>query len=148
LFESSPEWRAIAWGGAGVAKSSGCCASPDATHETSANVRAVTSREVEGAHEDFFPSNRRKNFSASSDELISSPHRDTEIIMHATSPEPDRLVGIATLVEILQRSRASIYRDIKNDAFPKPLKLGSSSRWRLSEVNAVIERLSDDRADH
>ena len=52
--------------------------------------------------------------------------------MHTTPPARDSLVGIATLVEILQRSRASIYRDIKNKTFPKPLKLGSSSRWRLS----------------
>ncbi|NDW01150.1 AlpA family transcriptional regulator [Salipiger sp. PrR002] len=67
--------------------------------------------------------------------------------MHITSPTPDTLVGIATLVDILQRSRASIYRDIKNKTFPKPLKLGNSSRWRLSEVMAVIDRLSDDRAE-
>ena len=65
--------------------------------------------------------------------------------MQTASPTPESLVGIATLVEILQRSRASIYRDIKNKTFPKPLKLGSSSRWRMSEVEAVIERLSDDR---
>ena len=65
--------------------------------------------------------------------------------MHTTSPNTESLVGIATLVEMLQRSRASIYRDIKNKRFPKPLKLGSSSRWRMSEVQAVIERLSDDR---
>ncbi|MFU8864766.1 MAG: helix-turn-helix transcriptional regulator [Rhodobacterales bacterium] len=65
-----------------------------------------------------------------------------------TTPSPrESLVGIATLVEILQRSRASIYRDIQNKTFPKPLKLGSSSRWRLSEVEAVIERLSKDRGE-
>ena len=67
--------------------------------------------------------------------------------MHTTSPAADSLIGIATLVEILQRSRASIYRDIKNKTLPKPLKLGNSSRWRLSEVMAVIDRLSEDRAE-
>lgn len=65
--------------------------------------------------------------------------------MHRTLPAHDSLISIAALVEILQRSRASIYRDIKNDTFPKPLKMGSSSRWKLSEVEAVIERLSEDR---
>jgi len=65
--------------------------------------------------------------------------------MHTTPPAPEYLVGIATIAKILQRSRASIYRDIKNKTFPKPLKLGNSSRWRLSEVEAVIERLSEDR---
>ncbi len=67
--------------------------------------------------------------------------------MHTTSPTPESLVGISTLVEILQRSRASIYRDIKNKTFPKPLKLGNSSRWKLSEVQAVIERLSQERLE-
>ncbi|MGR3761815.1 helix-turn-helix transcriptional regulator [Roseobacteraceae bacterium NS-SX3] len=65
--------------------------------------------------------------------------------MHTTSPTPEALIGISTLVQMLQRSRASIYRDIQNKAFPKPLKLGKSSRWKLSEVQAVIERLSQDR---
>lgn len=64
--------------------------------------------------------------------------------MHTTSPTPETLVGIATLVAILQHSRASIYRDIQNTTFPQPLKLGKSSRWRLSEVEALIERLCED----
>ncbi|MAQ46808.1 hypothetical protein ATO2_10305 [Roseovarius sp. 22II1-1F6A] len=65
--------------------------------------------------------------------------------MQTTPPTPEALIGISTLVQMLQRSRASIYRDIQNKAFPKPLKLGNSSRWKLSEVQAVIERLSLDR---
>ena len=60
--------------------------------------------------------------------------RDKEIIMQTTPPTPEALIGISTLVQMLQRSRASIYRDIQNKAFPKPLKLGNSSRWKLSEV--------------
>lgn len=65
--------------------------------------------------------------------------------MLKTPSAHDSLVDLATLVDILQRSRASIYRDIQNKTFPKPLKLGRSSRWKLSEVDAVIERLSEDR---
>lgn len=65
--------------------------------------------------------------------------------MDTSSAGLETLVSIARLVEILDRSRASIYRDIKNKTFPKPLKLGGSSRWRLSEVEEVIERLSEDR---
>ncbi|WP_372520417.1 helix-turn-helix transcriptional regulator [Limimaricola soesokkakensis] len=68
--------------------------------------------------------------------------------MHTASSTPETLVGISTVVEMLQRSRASIYRDIQNKAFPKPLKLGSSSRWKLSEVQSVIERLSQDRPEN
>lgn len=65
--------------------------------------------------------------------------------MHTTSLVPETLVGIATLVEMLQRSRASIYRDIERGAFPKALKLGRSSRWRVSEVCAYIQTLSEQR---
>jgi predicted DNA-binding transcriptional regulator AlpA len=68
-----------------------------------------------------------------------------KIIMHTTSPVPGTLVGIATLVEMLQRSRASIYRDIARGAFPKAVKLGHSSRWLVSEVEAYIQTLSERR---
>jgi len=90
---------------------------------------------------------RPTRFFVSQDAPISRPHRDKEIIMHMTSPAPETLVGIATLAKILQRSRASIYRDIHNKTFPKSLKVGSSSRWWMSEVAAFIERLSAERLE-
>lgn len=65
--------------------------------------------------------------------------------MNTASQSSPNLVTIAKVTEILQRSRASIYRDIKNNAFPKPLKIGGSSRWRLSEIEEMIERLSEQR---
>ena len=65
--------------------------------------------------------------------------------MHTTSPAADSRVGIADLVKILQHSRASKYRDIKSNTFLKPLKLGSFSRRRLSDLKAQIGRLSDER---
>ncbi|MCB1312314.1 MAG: AlpA family phage regulatory protein [Sedimentitalea sp.] len=64
--------------------------------------------------------------------------------MHNPSPN-DSLVRISTLVDMLQRSRASIYRDIKCRKFPKPLKQGRSSRWLLSEIIAHIEARSAER---
>ncbi|TDK43986.1 AlpA family phage regulatory protein [Antarcticimicrobium luteum] len=67
--------------------------------------------------------------------------------MHPAHPHKDSLVRVSTLVEMLQRSRASIYRDINRGVFPKPLKLGNSSRWRLAEVEAYIECCAEDR-DH
>ena len=65
--------------------------------------------------------------------------------MHAAQPTPDKLIPVSTLVEMLQRSRASIYRDIASGEFPKPLKLGSSSRWLVSEIAAYIEACSKGR---
>jgi predicted DNA-binding transcriptional regulator AlpA len=64
-----------------------------------------------------------------------------EINMHT----PPTLISMSTLTVMLQRSRASIYRDIARGDFPKPLKLGRSSRWPLADVEAYIANLSNDR---
>lgn len=58
-------------------------------------------------------------------------------------PDEIRLVEIAALCLILNRSRASVYRDMKRDpAFPRPFRLagGRSVRWRMSEILAYIEK--------
>ena len=51
----------------------------------------------------------------------------------------DTLVDLKTVCNTLSRSRASIYRDIKRGDFPEPIKLGGSSRWRLSDLNKIID---------
>ena len=56
---------------------------------------------------------------------------------HSKQPQ-DRLVDIKTVSEVLCRSRASIYRDIERGDFPAPIKLGHSSRWRMSDLNNII----------
>lgn len=50
----------------------------------------------------------------------------------------DVLVDLKTVCRSLCRSRASIYRDIERGTFPRPIKIGHSSRWRLSDLRAVI----------
>lgn len=57
-------------------------------------------------------------------------HKPTEI--------NDRLVDIKTVCATLARSRASIYRDIERGDFPKPIKRGHSSRWRVSDLNRIV----------
>lgn len=54
------------------------------------------------------------------------------------APISDSTVSIANIVARLDRSRASIYRDIQRGEFPKPLRLGRSSRWLVSEIDAFI----------
>ena len=62
--------------------------------------------------------------------------------MSATQPEPfDDLVDIKTVMRVLSSSRASIYRDIKNRVFPRPVKARGSSRWRSSEIHEFIANL-------
>jgi len=51
----------------------------------------------------------------------------------------DQLVTIKTVCKVLCRSRASVYRDIQRGNFPRPVKLGYSSRWRISDLNSIIE---------
>jgi predicted DNA-binding transcriptional regulator AlpA len=56
------------------------------------------------------------------------------------TPQPkDSLVDINTVSLTLCRSRASIYRDIQRGDFPRPIKLGGSSRWRMSDLNKIID---------
>ncbi|TLP45432.1 AlpA family phage regulatory protein [Cohaesibacter sp. CAU 1516] len=58
--------------------------------------------------------------------------------MDQSNSPADRLLAIKDVCRILNRSPASIYRDIARGDFPRPIKLGGSSRWRLSTVNDVM----------
>ena len=51
----------------------------------------------------------------------------------------DVLLPISTVCDIVSRSKASIYRDIKLGTFPKPEKQGRPSWWRRSLVLKVVE---------
>ena len=59
--------------------------------------------------------------------------------MHSSGTAHDVLLPIERVCEILSRSKASIYQDIKRETFPKAQKLGRSSRWRLSLVMQIVE---------
>ena len=54
-----------------------------------------------------------------------------------------RLVDLCTLSAMLGgRSRASIYRDIRNQpGFPQPVKIGCSTRFRLEDVERYLRNL-------
>lgn len=43
---------------------------------------------------------------------------------------------------------ATIYAEIKAGRFPKPVKLGRSSRWPESEISAWIEARKRERDQH
>ena len=52
-----------------------------------------------------------------------------------TEPRDHRdLWTIADIQAELALGRATVYRLVRTDKFPVPLKLGSSSRWRRLEV--------------
>ena len=41
--------------------------------------------------------------------------------------------------------RSSVYRLVRRGEWPKPLKLGASSRWLATEVDAALQRAADAR---
>jgi len=60
---------------------------------------------------------------------------------------PDQIyLSLRSLTEYLDgRSRASIYRDISEGRLPAPIKIGGSSRWLKSEVDAKLAEAADQR---
>jgi len=58
------------------------------------------------------------------------------------------LLSLSSLIEYLDgRSRASIYRDVSEGRLPPPLKLGASSRWLKSEIDAKLAEAADRRGE-
>jgi predicted DNA-binding transcriptional regulator AlpA len=58
----------------------------------------------------------------------------------------DKLVDMKFIVEFTGLSDKWFYKIISNGQFPKPIKLGSSSRWLESEVRAWFEaRIAESR---
>ncbi|WP_370602822.1 helix-turn-helix transcriptional regulator [Escherichia coli] len=58
----------------------------------------------------------------------------------------DQFVDMAFITRLLGVSDKWIYRLIKDGIFPKPIKLGRSSRWLQSEVEAWLqERIAQSR---
>ena len=41
---------------------------------------------------------------------------------------------------------ATLYRGIRHGRYPKPVKIGASSRWLRSECEAVFQAMVDGRA--
>lgn len=56
----------------------------------------------------------------------------------------DQLVDMAFITKLLQMTDKWMFKLIKDGAFPKPIKLGRSSRWLQSEVEAWLQKRIDD----
>ncbi|HFK4063595.1 AlpA family phage regulatory protein [Citrobacter freundii] len=52
-----------------------------------------------------------------------------------------KLIDLKFICEKTEFSKAYIYKLMNNKLFPKPLKIGRSSRWRLSEFQEWLDRL-------
>lgn len=59
--------------------------------------------------------------------------------MHTTPEGAERLIDTAALMRLTGlKSRASVWRHVRDGILPKPLKLGGSTRFVEAEVTAVI----------
>lgn len=58
--------------------------------------------------------------------------------------QPETLMRLPQVLARFPISRASWYSGIKSGKYPKPIKLGErASAWRASEVEALIQSLSN-----
>lgn len=59
----------------------------------------------------------------------------------------DKLVDMVFITEFTGLSDKWFYKLIQEGQFPKPIKLGRSSRWLKSEIESwVLERITESRS--
>ncbi len=62
--------------------------------------------------------------------------------------DTDRLIRLPEVLQRLPISRSSWWAGVKNGRFPRPVKLGPrTTTWRLSDITALVERLSNQGGD-
>ena len=54
----------------------------------------------------------------------------------------DKLLSIKEVTNIIGFKTSTIYKFIKTKNFPRPIKIGRSSRWKLSDVNKWLEQFN------
>ena len=57
----------------------------------------------------------------------------------------DKLLNLLEVQQQTSLSRTTIYRLIESGEFPRPVKIGRTSRWPTSEISAFIDDRKADR---
>jgi len=57
----------------------------------------------------------------------------------------ERFIGLRELAETLDVTTRTVYRLMKSGLIPKPVKVGHSVRFPVSDVETYIERLKQSR---
>lgn len=58
--------------------------------------------------------------------------------------QQDRLIPLSEVSRLLGISKTSVWAHVRSGLLPAPLKFGPRmSRWRLSDINAVIARAEE-----
>lgn len=55
------------------------------------------------------------------------------------------LLRVDGALALLNVSRATFYKAIKNGIFPRPLKMGDCSLWKKNDLMAAIDHLDTNR---
>lgn len=50
----------------------------------------------------------------------------------------DRFIGIGEVCEAMGKSKATVYRWVKQGIFPAPLKINHSTLWSVGDINEWI----------
>ncbi len=54
----------------------------------------------------------------------------------------ERLLTLREVVDLVSFKRSTIYKFIREGTFPRPLKIGRSSRWKLSDIKKWMEQFN------
>lgn len=57
----------------------------------------------------------------------------------------DKLISDLEAADLLSCSRSTVWRWAETGVLPKPLRIGGASRWRLSDLEAVINKADEAR---
>lgn len=57
----------------------------------------------------------------------------------------DPLIRDADAADMLGCSKATFWRRVADSTFPRPVKIGGTSRWPKSEIEAVIQQAKAER---
>lgn len=57
-------------------------------------------------------------------------------------PRLPHMIDVREVASILSISTRSVWRLVATEEFPQPARFGRSARWRLSDVEAWIDRRS------
>lgn len=53
----------------------------------------------------------------------------------------ENLIKIEEVLKIVNIPKSSFYRYVKNGIMPKPLKIGRSARWKVSQISEAIQKI-------
>lgn len=77
-----------------------------------------------------------------------NPTLEDSIMTEQISLLDDQLVDMRFITKLTGLTDKWFYKLIKDGLFPKPIKLGRSSRWKKSEVELWLQQRIADSRDH